>query len=65
MDEMHPCFGATTGLSPEDWWFEVIKNTYLNTSYLSQISPDELEQMMPEIFDLLYNEIFSTKRVGN
>lgn len=62
MDEAHPCFGATTGLTPEEWWYQVIKDTYLNTTYLSVISPDELEELMPDIFDLLYSEIFSTEK---
>lgn len=62
MDEKHPCFGATTGLTPEQWWFEVIQKTYLGTQYMTAIDAEELDTLMPVLFDLLYQDIFGTKR---
>jgi REG-2-like HAD superfamily hydrolase len=60
-DELHPCFGATTDMTSEDWWYDVIKNTYLKTPHMTQVAPEELDRLMPEIFDLLYNEVFGTQ----
>jgi hypothetical protein len=62
MDEKHPCFGALSGMTSEAWWFEVIKKTYAETQYLSAIDGEELDQLMPALFDLLYNDVFSTKK---
>ena len=62
MDEKHPCFGALSGMTSEAWWFEVIKKTYAETQYLSAIDGEELDQLMPALFDMLYNDVFSTKK---
>lgn len=60
--EEHPCFGATTGLTPEQWWYEVIKQTYLTTERLVNIDPEEINQLMPAVFQFLFYEIFNTKK---
>jgi Ni,Fe-hydrogenase I small subunit len=48
-------------MSSKDWWFEVVKNTYKNTKDLTTIEHDELDQLLPTVFELLYNDVFSTK----
>ena len=62
MDKNHPCFGALSGMTSEAWWFEVIKKTYAGTQHLSAIDEDELDQLMPALFDMLYNDVFSTNK---
>ena len=62
MDAKHPCFGAMSGMTAEAWWFEVIKKTYAGTQYLSVIDEEELDQLMPALFDLLYQDVFSTNK---
>jgi hypothetical protein len=57
---LHPCFGANTGLTSEEWWFEVVKNTYLNTKDLNQIEHAELMALLPKISTILYSDVFST-----
>ena len=57
----HPCFGALTGVTPEQWWFEVIKQTYLTTERLTNVDAEEINQLMPTMFKYLFYEIFSTK----
>ena len=37
-----PCFGATSGMTSKQWWFEVVRKTYQTTKDLNQIEPDEL-----------------------
>ena len=56
----HPCFGATTGLTPEEWWYDVVLQTYLTTENLKQINPDEMRSLMPAVFQMLFYEVFST-----
>lgn len=61
-DTDYPCFGSSTeGMSTEDWWYQVIKQTYLNTQYFSAVDENELDTLMPKLFDLLYHDVFSTK----
>ena len=57
----HPCFGATTGLTPEQWWHAVILTTYKTTENQNQVEEDELEALMPDVMNIFYNEVFSTK----
>lgn len=61
MGNSHPCFGSTTGMTSKQWWFEVVKKTYQTTKDLNQIEPDELEKLLPAVFDMLYNDVFGSK----
>jgi len=56
-----PCFGATSGLSARDWWFEVVKRTYKTTQDLNQIEPEEMDMLLPKVFDVLYDNVFGSK----
>jgi REG-2-like HAD superfamily hydrolase len=56
-----PCFGAKSGMKAEEWWLAVVTRTYKETELLDMcIMPDEMEQLMPEVFEMLYREVFST-----
>ena len=55
-----PCFGAKTGMSLRDWWYELIKQTYYTTRDLVNVEKEEIDSLMPTLFDLLYNEVFNT-----
>jgi len=57
----YPCFGANAGLTTRQWWFEVVRNTYLGTEFLTEIDKDEMEQLLPKLFEALYDDVFSTK----
>ena len=39
------------------------QETYAGTQHLSAIDEDELDQLMPALFDMLYNDVFSTNKV--
>ena len=56
----HPCFGAKSGMKPKDWWFQVVSATYKYTENLDQVSSEELDAILPRIFEKLYTEIFSS-----
>lgn len=58
----YPCYGANAGMTAKQWWFETVKKTYQGTEALNQIEPQELEVLLPGIFDVLYNDIFGSKR---
>lgn len=60
-DSNYPCFGALTGMTASAWWLEVVRRTYSTTEGLNQIEPDELEELLPVVFQMLYTEVFSTK----
>jgi REG-2-like HAD superfamily hydrolase len=55
-----PNYGVDAGMSSRDWWFEVVKQTYKGTANLNQIDEEELEAILPEVFDELYDTVFST-----
>lgn len=61
MRESHPCFGSVSGMSSRDWWAEVISKTYKNTEFLTEIESDELDSIMPQLVDFLYDTVFSTE----
>jgi len=61
MTTQHPCFGALSGMTARAWWGEVIHNTYKGTKFLTEIEPDELKALMPEVVDNLYDNVFGTK----
>jgi len=44
----------------KDWWLEVVATTYKTTHTLNQLSSEELDAVLPEAFELLYSNIFST-----
>lgn len=48
-------------MTSRQWWFEVVKRTYLTTQDLNQIGPEEMERLLPEVFEMLYTEVFGTK----
>jgi len=59
----HPCFGATSGMSSRDWWYRVVDDTYRSTGELSNaIDASELIELIPGTFDLLFDEVFATKK---
>ena len=60
-NEKHPCFGAKDGMTSREWWTDVIRETYLNTKLLTEVDPDELEQLLPELVDALYSDVFGSK----
>lgn len=49
-------------MTSRQWWFEVVKQTYLTTKHLSQVEPEELDELLPKVFDLLYDDVFGTKQ---
>ena len=58
MCKSDPCFGAKSGTSSRDWWYQVVKKTFQTTENLhTQIDEDELESIMPELFELVYEEV--------
>jgi len=61
MDEIHPCYGSTTGVSSEDWWYQVVKKTYDKTQILEAGIKDELNDwMLDPVFETLYYRMFTT-----
>ena len=48
-------------MTSRQWWYEVVKRTYLTTQDLNQIDPEEMEKLLPAVFEMLYTEIFGTK----
>lgn len=61
MSKTHSCFGATTELTSKQWWFEVVRKTYATTKDLTQIEPEEMEKLLPAVFEMLYTEVFGSK----
>lgn len=61
MCKEHPCFGSTTGMTSKQWWFEVVRTTYLTTKDLNQIEAQEMENLLPAVFEILYTDVFGTK----
>lgn len=61
MCKAHPFFGAKSGMTSRQWWFEVVKKTYSLTENLNAIEPAEMEGLLPTVFEMLYQEVFSTK----
>lgn len=59
-DAKHPCFGAKTGLTSEQWWAQLIEKTYRNTEFLDAVQEDEWPVILPKAFEILYKDIFST-----
>lgn len=60
----HPCFGsiAPSTMTSKEWWMEVVRNTYKTTETLDNcIDFKEIEKILPESFDMLYNQVFNTK----
>lgn len=57
----HSCFGASTGISSEEWWYELFLATYRSTENLSQVKDDELLALMPDLMNILFREVFSSK----
>lgn len=56
-----PCFGASSGMTAENWWLAVVTKTYKETELLDMcISSEELDEIMPEVFDFLYQQVFNT-----
>lgn len=49
-------------MTAEAWWRRVVEQTYLRTKHNTQLEPDEVAQVMPVAFDLLYKDIFGTGR---
>jgi hypothetical protein len=47
-------------MTAKDWWFQVVTATYKNTENLDQISVEELDAALPDIFEKLYADIFSS-----
>ncbi|XP_071496173.1 haloacid dehalogenase-like hydrolase domain-containing protein 3 [Diadema antillarum] len=52
---VHPNFGATTGLTPEQWWTDVISRTFLTAGYALR------EGILAKISSKLYQD-FSTSQ---
>ena len=53
-----PCFGAKSGMNSRDWWYQVVKKTFQTTENLhTQVDEEDLEAIMPELFDLIYDEV--------
>jgi hypothetical protein len=48
-------------MSSKSWWFEVVRSTYLSTQDLSTIEPQEIEGLLPAVFEILYENVFSSK----
>ena len=58
MCKANPCFGAKTGMSARDWWYEVVRVTFLTTEGVdTQVDSDEMEAIMPELFDIIYETV--------
>lgn len=57
----HPCFGARTGLTSEEWWYRVIEQTYLTTRDIGEVEAEEVRRLMPELFEILYSNVFNSK----
>jgi REG-2-like HAD superfamily hydrolase len=49
-------------LTPEQWWFEVVKQTYLTTERLTNIDAEEINQLMPVVFKKLFYDVFGTRQ---
>ena len=62
MSASHPCFGTLSNgeMTSKQWWFEVVRNTYRGTKELTTIDHDELETLLPTVFNLLYEDIFNS-----
>ena len=60
----HPCFGTLTNgqMTPKQWWYEVVRNTYRGTQDLNTLDEGEIDSLMPTVFPMLYDEIFSTSK---
>lgn len=56
----HPCFGATSGMTAREWWFEVVRQTYLSTESLTTLDREEIESLLPQVFEELYVNVFSS-----
>ena len=56
----YPCFGSLSGMNPKDWWYEVVRQTFYTTRDLVNLEKDEIDNLMPEVFELLYKEVFNT-----
>ena len=61
----HPCFGAMSGLTAKDWWFEVVKQTYKSTESLDALDNEEMDSILPRVFETLYSEVFATSQGWN
>jgi len=61
MCSAHPCFGARTGLTSEEWWYRVIEQTYLTTRDIGEVEAEEVRRLMPELFEILYSNVFNSK----
>ena len=64
MSETHPCFGTLSNgaMTSKQWWYEVVRNTYRGTKELTTIDHDELETVLPTVFNLLYEDIFNSAK---
>ena len=62
---MHPAYGANSGITTEEWWFEVVKQTYKTTPDLTQVESDEMDQILPDLAETLYKDIFSSSEGWN
>lgn len=47
-------------MSSREWWYAVVRNTYLTTQDMT-LDKEELESLLPEVFNFLYDDIFGTK----
>lgn len=61
MTVAYPCFGVNSGMNSKEWWYQVISNTFKTTKNLGEISPKELDALLPEVCETLYDEVFNSK----
>lgn len=47
-------------MTTEAWWFEVISQTYKCTKDLTDILPEEMDQLLPALSRRLYRDIFGS-----
>eukprot|EP01038_Epipyxis_sp_PR26KG_P004677 gene4677-6571_t len=57
----YPCFGAKNGMSSREWWYAVVEKTYKTTENLNQIDHSEIDELLPELFERLYDDVFGTR----
>lgn len=67
MSKRYPCFGALEKnekiMTSKDWWYQVVDQTYRSTTGISNtIDSNELSLLIPNAFEVLYNDVFNTKK---
>ena len=66
-DAAHPHFGAQTGISSEDWWRKVVRDTYDAVPHIDsepglreELEAEGEDTLFDAVFHTLHNEVFTT-----